>query len=101
MKRRAWEFLSDDGIEPPYAVCNHEADPFNAPVFQRFKDSAPSRRALCRNIEYAQNIAPAFICNGQCNIERLALDGTPAVDLDVHAVYEHHRVIAFQTAFQP
>ena len=64
MERCTGEFLPDNGIKTLNAVCYHESDPFNTSVFQCVKDIVPSCCTLGWDIEYAQDIAPGFLCNG-------------------------------------
>ena len=46
-------------------------------------------------------IAPAFFCNGQCDIERFTGYRTFTVNLNMHTVYEQDRVVTLKAGLQP
>ena len=64
--------------------------------YRSFSISPQPKGALSRLVEDAENLPGLVLPHRQNDIERLSVNAPLPVDLDVHAVDEHHRIIALQ-----
>ena len=75
--------------------------PWGCVKIGRLQDIAPTSRAFLRHIEDTQDFACSFSRHGKRHMECLDRHRTLTVNLDVHAVHERHRIVLFNTPFQP
>lgn len=101
LQRRSGEFFSDYGVKPFDAVCNHQANSQKTSVLEAVEDLTPACSALYWHIADIDYLAGTFFGDSQRHIERLACHRTLAVNLDMHAVHEHHWIVLLKPSFKP
>ena len=101
LQLRAREHIADDILQALETVVTDETYPADTALIKSVQHLAPAKGTLSRLVEDAENLSGLVLPHRQDYVECLSVHAPLPVDLDVHAVDEHHRVITLQRPLQP
>ena len=96
LQLRAREHLADDILQALKTVRTDQAYPADTAPVQVIQHLAPIQGTLRRLVEDAENLPGLVLLHRQNHIKGFRIHAALAVDLDVDAVDEHHRIITLQ-----
>ena len=101
LQRRFREHVRDHGFQPLQAVGAQQTYPFRTTLLQVGQHLAPTSGAFRRLVVDADDFTGLVLPYRQDHIECLRVNAALAVDLDMHAVDEHDRIVCLQRPRQP
>ena len=101
LELRAGKHLADDILQALKTVRTDQAYPADTPLSQLIQHLAPPQGAFHGLVEDPQHFPGLVLLHCQDHIKGFRIDTPLPVNLDVHAVDEHHRIIALQGPLQP
>ena len=96
LELRAGKHLADDDLQSPESVCTYESYPADTPLSQLIQHLAPPQGAFCGLVEDPEHFPGLVLLHRKDHIKGFSIYTPLPVDLDVHAVDEHHRIMALQ-----
>lgn len=96
LELRAGKHLADDILQSPESVCTYESYPADTPLSQVIQHLAPTQGALRGLVEDPEHFPGLVLLHRKDHIKGFRIYTPLPVDLDVHAVDEHHRIIVLQ-----